>query len=152
MAPIVIDSARLNRDRRQAVRRLVTPLLPESPNVIIERVGSNRDIYTLSVLPRGRAPGSYLTPETPLVATSVPKILMNYYESWRQSDQADVYYLERMYMHLHLAIGAKPRQVFSLHCDLSLKDGDVHFRYGRGPHVHVEGVDPNSVARISPFV
>jgi hypothetical protein len=56
-------------------------------------------------------------------------------------------------MHFHLTSGAKPRQVFSLHCDPSLNEGDVHFRYKRGPHIHVDGANPDvSRAHISLFL
>lgn len=150
MDTIAIESADLHRTRRTAVRRLVTPLLPNPPGVTIERVGTSRDTYTLSVLPHGRAASYYLNPEAVLVATSIPQVLLNYYESWRELGRGDEYYLDRAYMHFHLTSGPKPIQVFSLHCDPSLKEGDVHFRYKRGPHIHVDGAKPDvSRAHIS---
>ncbi|HTB04400.1 MAG TPA: hypothetical protein VK804_28370 [Bradyrhizobium sp.] len=75
---------------------------------------------------------------------------MNYYESWKQGGKADEYYLDRAYMHIHLAAGSLPQQIFSLHCDPSLHPSSGHFQYKRGPHVHVEGAKPNvSHAHIS---
>jgi hypothetical protein len=143
MEPIVIESRKLRPDRLTAVRRLVTPLLPIPPGIIVTRVGIDRDTYTLSVLPHGRDASSYLNPESVLVRTSLPRILMNYYETWRPTDQEEFYCLDRIYMHFHLADEMKPQQLFSLHCDPCLKDSDVHFRYKRGPHVHIEGARPD---------
>ena len=146
MVAIVAKSASLYKDRRSSVRRLVSPLLPQPPNVTVEQIGLSRDSYTLSVLPHGRRPNSVLNPEEVLVATRVPSVLMNYYETWRQSSEVDEYYLDRIYMHVHIGARSRPRQVLSLHCDPSMKASDVHFRYKRGPHFHIEGATP-SVSR-----
>jgi hypothetical protein len=150
MSDIVVDSEALHRDRRKAVRRLVAPLLPQPPNVIVEQVGVGRNTYTIGVLPNGRRPSSYLNPEDAVVPTRVPNLLMNYYESWRQGTETDKYYLDRVYLHIHLASRKVSRQIFSLHCDPSLNSSEAHFRYKRGPHVHIEGANPDvSRAHIS---
>jgi hypothetical protein len=150
MPDIVVNSASLYQDRRRAVRRLVAPLLPQPPNVIVEQVGLGRNAYTIGVLPYGRSPSAYLNPEDALVATRVPNLLMNYYESWRLGTESDNYYLDRVYLHIHLTKRSSSRQIFSLHCDPSLNSSEAHFRYKRGPHVHIEGADPDvSRAHIS---
>lgn len=143
MIPIVVDSAELHAHRRKAVRRLVAPLLPNPPNAIVEQLGLGRDAYTLGVVPHGRQPVAYINPEEALVPTRVPRLLMNYYESWKQDGQADSYYLDRAYMHIHLALRQNPRQLLSLHCDPSMRSSEAHFRYKRGPHVHIEGANPS---------
>jgi hypothetical protein len=150
MVAIVAKSASLYIARRASVRRLVSPLLPQPPNVIVEQIGLGRDSYTLGVLPRGRRADSFLNPEEALVATRVPNVLMNYYETWRQRTEADEYYLDRLYMHIHIVTRPKPRQLLSLHCDPSMRTSDGHFRYKRGPHFHIEGAMPDvSRAHIS---
>jgi hypothetical protein len=143
MAPIIVESAALYRDRRRAVRRLVAPLLPQPPSVNVEQVGLGRNTYTIGVLPNGRQPSSYLNPEEVLVPTRVPNLLMNYYETWRKGTEADEYYLDKAYMHIHLATRSLSQQIFSLHCDPSIHPSAEHFRYKRGPHVHIEGATPN---------
>jgi hypothetical protein len=142
MAPIVVESAVLHQTRRATVRRLVAPLLPVPPNVEVQQVGVNRDAYVLGVVPRGRIPSSYLNPEEALVPTRVPRILMNYYESWRSSIEPDEYFLDRAYMHIHVVVQSTQQHVLSLHCDPALRSSDSNFRYKRGPHVHVEGAIP----------
>lgn len=117
MALIIVESAALHRERRRAVRRLVAPLLPQPPSINVEQVGLGRDTYTIGVLPNGRQPSSYLNPEEALVPTRVPNLLMNYYETWRKGTEADGYYLDRAYMHIHLATRSLSQQIFSLHCD-----------------------------------
>jgi hypothetical protein len=150
MNAIIVRSESLRRERRPGVRRLVSPLLPQPSNVIVEQVGPSRDAYTLSVLPHGRSPSSFLNPEEVLVATRAPNVLMNYYETWRRGREPDEYYLDRVYMHMHIVAHPKPRQVLSLHCDPSMKTSDTHFRYRRGPHFHIEGAAPDvSRAHIS---
>jgi len=150
MIPILVESTELYLRRRGAVRRLVAPLLPNPPNVVVEQLGPGRNVYTLGVVPQGRSPATILNPEEALVRTRVPKLLMNYYESWRQEGQADRYCLDRAYMHIHLALRNNPQQLLSLHCDPSLRRSEAHFRYKRGPHVHIEGANPSvSHAHIS---
>jgi len=151
MLSITLESNKLRRERPAAIRRLVSPLLPTPPNLAVERVGLRRDIYTLTVLPRGRSPTFYSAPETALVSTAPPRILLNYYENWKQYLRVDEYFLDRMYMHLHIVATPTPRQVFSLHCDPALESGEVHYSYKRGPHLHIEGASPDiSRAHISP--
>jgi hypothetical protein len=102
------------------------------------------------VLPHGRRPNTFSNPEEVLVATRASNVLMNYYETWRQTKEADEYYLDRVYMHMHIVARPKPQQVLSLHCDPSMNASDAHFRYRRGPHFHIEGATPNvSRAHIS---
>jgi hypothetical protein len=146
MVAIIARSQVLYRDRPRGVRRLVSPLLPQPPNVTIQQVGPSRDTYTLGVLPRGRNPNSFLNPEDVLVPTRVPNVLMNYYETWQQGARADEYLLDRVYMHIHIIYRMKSLQVLSLHCDPCMKESDAHFWYKRGPHFHVEGATP-SVSR-----
>lgn len=143
MKPIILASEELHRTRRQAVRQLVAPLLPQRSNSIVERIGINRDAFTLSVIPHGRQPSSFLNPEEPLVGTRLPKLLLNYHEVWKLQNPGDEYNLDRVYMHLHLASPSKAQQIFSLHCDPSMKQSEAHFRYRRGPHIHIDGATPN---------
>jgi hypothetical protein len=143
MRILELPSGELYRIRRQAVRRLVAPLLPQPPNIAVEQIGPGRDAYTIGILPKGRSGTSFLNPEEALVSTYVDGLLLNYYESWREL-RGDQYYLERAYMHIHLRLGGKlPRQILSLHCDPSMRESEEHYRYKRGPHLHVEGATPN---------
>jgi hypothetical protein len=149
MKPIAVEGTELYA-RRGAVRKLVAPLLPNPQNVIVEQLGPGRNTFILGVIPLGRSATSYLNPEEPLVSTRVPKLLMNYYESWKHGGVGGEYHLDRAYMHFHLALRPSPQQLFSLHCDPSLRPTEAHFKYKRGPHVHIEGVSPSlSHAHIS---
>jgi hypothetical protein len=144
MPNIALPSSELYQRRRQAVRRVVAPLLPQPPNVAVEQVGPGRDAFTLGILPKNRSPASFLNPEDALVATRTTGLLLNYYETWRQVEDTDNYYLDRAYMHIHLGMrNSQPRQVLSLHCDPSMHHSEEHYPYKRGPHLHVEGASPN---------
>jgi hypothetical protein len=144
MAAVALASADLHRLRKQAVRRLVAPLLPEPPSITVEQIGFGRDTFTLGILPKGRSPSSILNPEDALVPTYVSGLLLNYYESWKEVRGSDQYYLDRAYMHMHLRLGgAQPRQILSLHCDPGMHHSQEHYQYKRGPHLHVEGANPN---------
>jgi hypothetical protein len=143
MVPITAKSASLYKDRRFGVRRLVSPLLPQPPNIIVEQTGLGRNAYTLSVLPSNRQPSTVLNPEEVMVRTRAPNVLMNYYETWRKGGEADEYYLDILYMHMHIAARPKSQQVLSLHCDPSMRSSEPHYRYKRGPHFHFEGAAPD---------
>jgi hypothetical protein len=143
MADILVDADTLHRERRRAVRRLVAPILPQPPNAVVEQVGLVRNAYVIGVLPVGRSPTSYQNPEEILVATRSPKILMNYYETWRPRANSGEYSLDKAYMHIHSVFSSEAKQIFSLHCDPCLHPSERHFRYKRGPHVHIEGAVPD---------
>ena len=144
MPSVALSSADLYQRRKQMVRRLVAPLLPHPPNVAVEQVGFARDAFVLGILPKNRSPGSILNPEDALVGTRTTGLLLNYYETWKQVVGSDDYYLEKAYMHIHLGTrNTQPRQVLSLHCDPAMHQFEEHYRYKRGPHLHMEGASPN---------
>jgi hypothetical protein len=144
MPSVALPSEQLRRERKQAVRRLVAPLLPQPPNAIVAQIGPGRDAFTLGIVPNNRQPASFLNPEEPLVQTRTSGLLLNYYETWKLIATTDNYYLDRAYMHIHLGLRhAQPRQVFSLHCDPEMHHSEEHYTYKRGPHIHVEGANPN---------
>lgn len=143
MTYIVLGSGDLRSARPTQVRRLVAPLLPKPPNMEVRQVGHGRNAYTLAVLPKGWSAAMVWNPEEVLVATRLPKILMNYFETWTQTRREDEYLLDRAYMHVHIALKEGPKQILALHCDPSMKKSDWNYRYKRGPHLHVYGADPD---------
>jgi hypothetical protein len=143
---IVTSSVQLHRNRKSNVRNLLAPLLSQPPNIAVEQIGFARNRYTLGLIPKNRAPSSIQNPEDAVVTTRVPGVLLNYYEMWSPVEGTDSYSLRRAYMHLHLGRGSAVRQIMALHCDPEMSPSDQHYKYKRGPHLHLEGAQP-SVSR-----
>jgi hypothetical protein len=117
--------------------------MPQYSKTVVEQLGLGRNSFTLGVLPPNRSATAFANPEEALFATKVPQLLANYYETWRRTDASDEYYLDRAYLHMHVVVKGASRQVLSLHCDPALAEADQHYRYKRGPHIHVDSASPD---------
>jgi hypothetical protein len=143
MTIIKVPSSIIHNDRPKAVKRIISPLLPQRHRSTVQQMGKGRNQYSLGLLPFGRSANSFSNLEDALVPTNLAGFLLNYYETWVQSDRADEYYLERAYLHIFSSKGSVPKQILSLHCDPAMKLSEGHYRYRRGPHLHFAGVTPS---------
>lgn len=143
MALVSISPDILRSTRRTVVRRLLSPLLQTDHHTQVQQIGPGKNAFTLGALPIGAAPSPSINPEDPRVPTIVRRIFLNYYETWKHSPEDDNYLLDRAYMHIHLQKSSNSKQLLSLHCDPCLSVSEQHYRYKRGPHLHLEGGDPN---------
>lgn len=142
MTSVSISADALRGKRSTVVRRLLSPLLITNHQARIQQVGPGRDSFTLGALPIGKAASPSINPEDPRVPTKIPLLFVNYYETWKLGMEGDVYLLDRAYMHIHLQKINVSKQLLSLHCDPCIPSSEQHYRYKRGPHLHVEGADP----------
>jgi hypothetical protein len=143
MTVIIVEGDALYYKRRNSIKHLIAPLLPDISNTVVEQIGLNRDYYTVGPIPRGSNPSSFLNPEDPVVHTQIPNVFINYYEMWGASEAGNNYFLERAYMHFHYATRGEQKQILALHCDPAMHQDESHYRYKRGPHFHVEGGNPD---------
>ena len=145
MLEITIEERQLaSQERSRAVSNISTPILADRGKVEVRRIGIGRNSYTLGVLPRGFDAAAIRNPEEPRVPTRVEKLFVNYYEVWLPDTLSSNFRLERAYMHLHVSYGreAGDRRILSLHCDPALSPKADHYRYKRGPHLHIDGAEP----------
>lgn len=142
MSTIIIDEKLLHKQRRSQVRRMLSSLTSPSDRFSVQPIGTKKDAYVLAAVQNNESGLASLSPEEPLINTRIRRVMLNYHEIWKQQREAG-YYLERAYMHFHVSSQSGRKQILSLHCDPSLKDGSVHFGYGRGPHLHLEGANPD---------
>lgn len=142
---ILVSAKELYHRRGTVLRNLLAPLLPTPPNVRVDQIGLGRQEFTLGVLAGSQRPNPSVDPNEVFVPTRVRKFLMNYYEVWKPKQATDHYYLFRAYMHFHFVGGPDraPIQILSLHCDPALHGDEEHYRYKRGPHLHVNSARPD---------
>ena len=143
MSVVSISAESLWDKRAKVVRRLLSPLLPTDHHAKIQQIGPGRNAFTLGALPPSAVAAPYINPEDPRVATKVFRLFLNYYETWRPDSKGDIYFLDRCYMHIHLQRSYDSKQLLSLHCDPCIVSSEQHYRYKRGPHLHLEGAEPN---------
>lgn len=143
MRAVSISADILRKSRGDTVRRLLTPLLVTPHRTQVKQIGFGRDSFTLGALPIGMPPSPSINRDDPRVPTKIPCLFVNYYETWKVGESGDVYLLDRSYMHIHLQKAQGSRQLLSLHCDPCISSSERHYRYKRGPHLHIEGADPD---------
>jgi hypothetical protein len=74
--------------------------------------------------------------------TRVPTLRGSYFERWLPvNERRKRYFLDRGYLHLYVStrMGAEPteKQILALHCDPNEPEASKHWRYKRGPHLHI---------------
>lgn len=144
MKSIAINSGTLRSKRGATVRRLLSPLLVTNHQAHVQQIGPGKDAFTLGALPIGAVASPSINPEQPRVPTKIQRLFLNYYETWRLGTDGDVYLLDRAYLHIHLTKPSQEtKQLLSLHCDPCMLSSAQHYRYKRGPHLHIEGAEPS---------
>ncbi len=143
--PIVIDSSLLKTDRKKSIIKVISPMLETVHKAQVLQIGPGIRSFTLGALPRGSFPILSMNPEDPRVPTKIGRLFFNYHETWIPTDSGNEYLLDRAYLHIHLQKlrEDQSKQVLSLHCDPCLSSSAEHYRYKRGPHIHVEGANPS---------
>lgn len=77
--------------------------------------------------------------------TVVEELFGGYYEAWLPAEREGVWRLDRAYLTLYLLQGgrrAPDTELLALHCDPYEPESSPHWRYKRGPHLHIERAEP----------
>lgn len=86
-------------------------------------------------------------------STSAVGVVAAYYERWVQADGAeDLWYLAQAYLSLYRrdALTEEETELLCLHCDPNDEEGNPHWKYKRGPHLHISaGPSPFPKAHIA---
>jgi hypothetical protein len=145
VSKLSLDTNDLYRSRRAAVLRTIAPLIDRS-KVLIIPLQNVTTKHILIAQPRATGSRLPLNADDARVRSKSPDVTINYYEQWTPDEAApSMYNLDRIYLHLFLKYELQEvqwRQVLCLHCDVDLKNTDPHYRYKRGPHLHIIGADP----------
>ena len=76
-----------------------------------------------------------------------------YFEAWKTISE-DLLQLDKAYLEIYTPpVDSKRYELIALHCDPSLRNTDVHYKYKSGPHLHFNGaINPIPDAHITLYL